>query len=91
MANLDLLIDQSTGDLDWSWIKRLALARASAEWGNSNPPVSYVRSHLRTLQDRASIMRIRWRRAQGLPDDTAYTMCSVPAWGSGGDSFAKGV
>lgn len=86
-----LLINQETGELDWAWIKRLAMARAQAEYGNSNPPVRYVRNSLRLLQDRASAMRTAWRRDHGLPDDSAYTtLCSGPAWGASGDSFGKG-
>jgi len=75
----DLLINQDTGELDWSFIKRHAVVRAEREFGGCAPPVSYVRDEIRTLQDRAAIMRKRWRDAHGLPDDTIYT--TVTAFG----------
>lgn len=89
--NNDLLIDQTTGELDFSYIKRMALARAQANHRSAAPPVSWVRDELRTLKERAAIIRKRWRDAHGLPDDTAYEMMNVPAWGNSGDSFGGRV
>lgn len=70
------LIDQSTGEFDWTYIKRHALLRAQGEYGNCAPPVSWVRDQIRLLKGRAEIMRRRWRKANGMPDDTVY----VPAF-----------
>jgi len=89
MASVDLLINQTTGDIDWTWLKRLALARAQGEYGNSNPPIRYVRSAIRELQDRASAMRTAWRRDHGLRDDSRMVMVNVPAWGASGDGFGR--
>lgn len=66
------LIDQLTGEFDWTFIKRTALARAQARYGAPDCPVSYVRDQIRVLQDTAAIMRRRWRAANGLADDTKY-------------------
>ena len=65
-----LLIDQETGEFDWTYIKRQAVVRAQGNYGSSEPPVSWVRDEIRALQDWAGIMRRRWRQANGLPDDT---------------------
>lgn len=89
MANINLLINQSTGELDWTWINRLAVARAQGEYGNSEPPISYVRNSLRVMQDRAIAMRTQWRQHRGLPDESPCSIVSVPAWGSSGDSFGS--
>jgi hypothetical protein len=66
------LIDQTTGEFDWTYIKREAVARAQRVWGDCAPPVSSVRSELLNLQSMASAMRADWRRDHGLPDDTEY-------------------
>lgn len=87
----DLLIDHETGNLDWTWIKRLAMVRAEREFGGPNPPMKYVRDQIRWAQDRARGMRTAWRRDHGLPDESEMVMVNVPTWGNGGDSFAKGV
>lgn len=68
----DLLIHPETGEFDWTFIKRQALARAQRNYGGAAPPTSYVRDEIRMLQDVARIMRKRWRDAHGLPDDTVY-------------------
>lgn len=83
----DLLIHQDTGEFDWTFIKRQALARAQGRWGSGAPPVSYVRNEMRDLQSTAQIMRKRWRAAHGLPDDIVYVSVPVPVWGTSGDSF----
>lgn len=70
----EMLIDQTTGELDWTFIKRHAVVRAEREYGSSNPPLSYVRDEIRYLKDIAGIMRKRWREAKGLPDDEVYVM-----------------
>lgn len=66
------LISPETGEFDWTFIKRQALLRAQARWGDCAPPVSYVRNEIRDLQGTAAIMRKRWREANGLGDDTIY-------------------
>lgn len=66
------LIDQTTGELDWTYIKRQALIRAQSVWGDCAPPVRAVRSEILNLKGMASAMRTDWRRGHGLPDDTEY-------------------
>lgn len=83
----DLLINQDTGEFDWTFIKRQALLRAQGRWGGSAPPARYVRNELRDLKDIARIIRKRWRADHGLPDDTIYVSMPIPAWGASGDSF----
>ena len=83
----DLLIDQTTGDLDWTWIKRLAVVRAEREFGGPNPPIKYVREQIRWAQDRARSMRTSWRQQRGLADDGGSVLVNMPAWGASGDSF----
>lgn len=68
----EMLILQDTGEFDWAFIKRHALLRAQAAYGDCAPPVSWVRDEIRNLQGTAHIMRKRWREAHGLPDDTKY-------------------
>jgi hypothetical protein len=68
----DMLIDQATGELDWTFIKRHAVVRAERAYGSDGAPVSYVRDEIRYLKDIAGIMRKRWRDARYLPDDTKY-------------------
>ena len=75
----DLLICQDTGEYDWAYIKRMALIRAQANHRSEAPPMSWVRDEIRALQDRAQIMRLRWRRDHGLPDDTVY--CEITPYG----------
>ena len=89
MASVDLLLNHQTGEIDWTWLKRLALARAQGEYGNSNPPIRYVRSAIRELRDRASSMRTAWRRDHGLRDDSHMVMVNVPTWGNSGDGFGR--
>lgn len=76
------LIDQTTGELDWTYIKRQALARAQRTWEDCAPPVRAVRSEILNLKSMAIAMRADWRRDHGLPDDTEYTTIT---------SFAKPV
>lgn len=74
------LIDQTSGELDWTYIKRQALIRAQSVWGDCAPPVRAVRSQIENLKAMASAMRADWRRDHGLPDDTVYVQVT---------SFAK--
>lgn len=72
MFNPNDLIDQTTGEFDWAYIKRHALLRAQRVYADCAPPVSAVRSELLNLKDLAFAMRAAWRRDHGLPDDTEY-------------------
>lgn len=83
----EMLINQETGELDWTFIKRHALVRADREYGGPGAPVSYVRSEIRNLQGTAAIMRKRWREAHGLADDTKY--CSIAPYGRQRDSVRR--
>lgn len=66
------LINQETGEIDWTAVKAVARSRAVREYGGFNPPPSWVRPELTWAKDRARIMRRRWRELHGLPDDTQY-------------------
>jgi hypothetical protein len=81
------LICADTGEFDWTFIKRQALLRAQASYGNCAPPVSYVRSEIRNLQGTAAIMRKRWRDAHGLVDDTVYV--TIAAYGDHSDGVRR--
>ena len=83
------MINQSTGQLDWPYIHRIALARADGEFGGPSAPNSYVRSAIRYYQDIALVMRRRWLADQGLPDDQPMTMVEIATWGASGDSFGS--
>jgi hypothetical protein len=83
----DFLINQETGEFDWTQINRMALARADGEFGGPGAPVSYVRDAIRHYQDYARDMQHRWRQDRGLPNE--YVMMEVPAWGASGDSFSR--
>jgi hypothetical protein len=74
------LINQTTGEFDWNYIKRNALLRAQRMTGDCAPSVRSVRSEILNLKAMAFGMRADWRRDRGLPDDTEY--CTVT-------SFAK--
>lgn len=65
-----LLIDQETGEFDWTYIQRHALLRAQADFGAQEVPVSWVRDQIRALKAIAFVMRERWLEARGLRDDT---------------------
>jgi hypothetical protein len=77
----DALINQETGELDWTYIKRQALIRAQREYGDCAPPVRWVRNEITTLKDRAMGVRKYWRYAHGLPDDTAYSGVTITPYG----------
>lgn len=83
------LIDSETGELDQIAIRARAGVIASREYGAPNYPPSYFRSAEQNTTDLARIMRIRWRRDHGLPDDTKYVMVMVPEWGASGDGFGR--
>ena len=76
------LIDQTTGEFDWTYIKRHALLRAQRDTGDCAPSVRSVRSQILNLKSMAFAMRADWRRDHGLPDDTEYVTMT---------SFAKPV
>lgn len=82
------LVDAETGELDLMAIRDRAHILASRDFGAPNYPPSYFRSRELDVTDLARVMRVRWRRAHGLPDDTPCTMVDVPAWGDSGDSFS---
>ncbi len=70
----EVLIDQSTGEYDWTAIKRWSLIRADREYGGPGAPISWVRDAIRWHKGYAEIMRKRWREEHGLVDDTKYVM-----------------
>lgn len=82
------LVDHETGELDQLAIRARADVLASRDFGGPNYPPSYFRDNERNVTDLARIMRIRWRRDHGLPDDTVYVTVQVPEWGASGESFA---
>jgi len=87
MFDRSKLIDQETGEFDWTYIKQQALLRADHEYGGPGAPNSYVRDAIRHYQDYARDMRHEWRRAHGLPVETVAVV--MPTWGHSGDSFAR--
>lgn len=72
MLNRSLLIDQSTGEFDWTFIKQRAVLRADHEFGGHGAPTSAVRDAIRYYKDLAQHERTEWRKARGLPDDNEY-------------------
>lgn len=72
MLDRSKLIDQTTGEFDWSFIKQRAVLRADHEFGGQGAPTSAVRDAIRYYKDLAQAMRTEWRKAHGLPDDTEY-------------------
>lgn len=87
MLDRNRLINQTTGEFDWTFIKQQALLRADHEFGGPGAPNSYVRDALKHYQDLARDMQYEWRKAHGLPVTTV--LVSIPAWGASGDSFAR--
>lgn len=86
----DQLINQQTGEFDWSAIKKFAFARAQVSYRGPKPTAHYIRSEISSLKQYAGVQRRRWREAHGLPDDTVYVTTVVPLWGNAGDSFGRG-
>ena len=72
----DLLINQETGAIDWSYLKEHALLRAQREFGGSNPPPSWLRDALRALRTNADMMAAQWRMDRGLADNRPSTPMS---------------
>jgi hypothetical protein len=85
------LVDSETGELDLIAIRARADLLARRDFGAANYPPSYFRSRELNVLDTARAMRVRWRLARGLPDDTPCTMVQVPAWGASGDGFGRAV
>ena len=79
MLDRQKLINQETGELDWSYIKMRALARADWEFGGPGVPNSYVRDAIGYFKDVALADRIEWRKANGLSDDTEYSTMTAYA------------
>jgi hypothetical protein len=79
--NPQTLIDPETGELDAAAIRDRADVLSCRDYGAPNYPPSYFRSHEMNVTDVARIMRVRWRAAHGLPDDTPCTMMQVPTLG----------
>jgi hypothetical protein len=84
------LIDPNTGKLDHLAIAERARLRAAREYGSPDFPANYLRMALQWCNERAQSERLAWRRDHGLPDDSAVTMVTLPAWGASGDSYARG-
>ncbi|HWW46277.1 MAG TPA: hypothetical protein VNZ94_00360 [Xanthobacteraceae bacterium] len=74
------LLNQETGQIDWTAVKAVGLARAVRDYGAMNPPTSWVRDGLRWARDRAFIMQCQWRERHGLPDLTIHV--TIHAYGS---------
>ena len=87
MYTHEALIDQTTGEYDWTAIKRWSLVRADREYGGPGAPMSYVRDAIRWHKGYAEIMRRRWRAAHGMPDDTVYHV--VAAYGKQQDGVRR--
>lgn len=83
---MNMLIDQTTGEVDSAMIAEVAQLQADRDYGGSAPP-NMVRSRLQAAQDRAQAMRSCWRRDRGLSNDAPSQLVSMPAWGASGDSF----
>lgn len=64
------LINQDTGEIDMDAVKARAARRAVSEWGDNNPPPSYIRMGLTWAMNRAHDERLEWRRKHGLGDDS---------------------
>jgi hypothetical protein len=89
MATLPL-IDPNTGKLDHLAIAERARLRAAREYGSPDYPPNCLRTALEWCNERAQAERLAWRRDHGLPDDSQTTLAVLPAWGSSGDSYARG-
>lgn len=83
---MNLLIDQTTGEIDAAMVAEVAQLQADRDYGGPAPP-NMVRGRLQAAQDRAHGMRLCWRRDRGLPSDDPCSLVSMPAWGASGDSF----
>jgi hypothetical protein len=81
------LVDSETGELDLIAIRDRADVLASRDFGAANYPPSYRRSREMNVTEQARAVRVLWRQARGLPDDTPCTMVDVPVWGASGDGF----
>jgi hypothetical protein len=88
--NNDLLIDQETGEINWSYVKLAAMVLARKDYGGDAPPTMYVRNAIRRLSERARAVRVNWRQHRGLPDDSAMVTVHMASWGASGDSYARG-
>jgi len=88
---MDLLINESTGEIDHAMVVEAADLRAAREWGGPNPPPNYIRESVSYTVERARLMRQQWRSAHGLDPWEGVEMATmnVPTWGDSGDSFGK--
>jgi hypothetical protein len=89
MSIMNRLIDQDTGEIDMITVVEAIAIHAAREWGGTDYPPAFRRHSYQTVMDRARSLRLEWRRAHGLSDDTAITMTEMPAWGASGDSYGR--